>query len=100
VLSLYFKSVIEMWYVIGSICIPGLILLIIGAYFPKFKVSKNIAAIEIIAASATSIIFYFARAKFNILLEIEPMIVGLFTALVIHLFGLNSKRRFAAGNSK
>ncbi|MFH1525447.1 MAG: sodium:solute symporter family protein [Bacteroidota bacterium] len=100
VLSLYFKSVIEMWYVIGSICIPGLILLIVGAYFPKFKVSKNIAAIEIIAASAASIIFYFARAKFNILLEIEPMVVGLSTALGIHLFGLNSKRRFAVGNSK
>ncbi len=93
-LSLFFDSVIDMWYTIGSICIPGIILLVIGAYYYKFQVSKNIAFIESITAVAASIIWLIIRAYLPAdfsLSEIEPMIVGLLAAIIIHFVGISLK---------
>jgi SSS family solute:Na+ symporter len=90
-LAYYFESVVQIWYTIGSICIPGIILLIFGAYYPKLKVTNKIAVWEIVGASGTSLIWFFLRAGFeegNPLAVIEPMIVGVITALMIHAVGL------------
>ncbi len=91
-IALFFESVVEMWYTIGSICIPGLILLVIGAYFPKYKVNGKFALIEILIGVCVSIIWLIFRNRFNgFLSTIEPMIVGFSVALVIHLFGVLNK---------
>jgi solute:Na+ symporter, SSS family len=90
-LANYFESVVQIWYTIGSICIPGIILLIFGAYYPKLKVTNKIAIIEIVGATSSSLIWFFLRGGFgegNPLAVIEPMIVGVATALIIHLIGL------------
>lgn len=88
ILGLLFTSVIDIWYTIGSICIPGIILLIIGAYFENFRVSGKTAFYEIIVSVAASLIWILIRPNFestNILSEIEPMIIGLAAALILHL---------------
>jgi len=91
ILAYYFKSVIDLWYVIGSICIPGIILLVLGAYYEKFMVSKNIAFVELLAALISSVFWMIIRPQFlnaPVLSEIEPMIVGLAAAVIIHIIGL------------
>lgn len=91
VLALLIPSVINIWYTIGSLCIPGIIFLIIGAYFNKFAVSKNFALIEIAFGTITSLIWFVIRPNFSgysVISEIEPMIIGLITALIIHLVGV------------
>ena len=63
-------SVIGLWYTIGSLVIPSIILLVAGAYYPKLKVSSATAITEMIfavAASSTWLIikdkaFYTSRA--------------------------------------
>jgi len=93
-LSLYFDSVINMWYTIGSICIPGIILLVVGAYYQKLKVSNTFALIEMAAAVCSSIVWLIIRSsipKTSFLFEIEPMIVGLTVALIIHCIGVFRK---------
>ncbi|MGE5403102.1 MAG: sodium:solute symporter family protein [Ignavibacteriales bacterium] len=90
-LAYFIPSVIDLWYTIGTICIPGLILLVISAYYPRFRVSNNIALAEITAAFIASLIWYLIREKFmtiNVINEIEPMIVGLSVALVLHFGGM------------
>ncbi len=89
-LASLFDSIVQMWYVFGSICIPGMILLVFGAYFEKLKVSSKIAFIEILAGSLVSAIAAVLRSGLDTFLfsEIEPMIFGLFTAIIIHSIGL------------
>jgi len=90
-LAYFIPSVIEIWYTIGSLFIPGIILPVISAYYPKFRVSNKIIIIEMIAALFCSITWYFLRSEFEVIPvinEIEPMLVGLFFALFIHLTGL------------
>lgn len=88
-------SVIEIWYTIGSLFIPGIILPVISAYYPKLKVGKKFIFLEIIAAIVTSTAWYFIKgelASIPILNEFEPMLVGLFFAFLIHLDGLISRK--------
>jgi len=92
VISLLFTSVIEIWYMIGSICIPGIILLIFGAYYEKFRVSNKTAFYEIIISIAASLIWLLIRPEFGGIKyvgEIEPMIIGLAAACVIHFYNLH-----------
>lgn len=90
-IALFFTSVVYLWYTIGSICIPGLILLVISAYYPKFKVPNSIALFEIILAVLVSLSWYFLR-KGNLLnqffSEIEPMIIGLMVTMALHIISL------------
>ncbi|MGD8780142.1 MAG: sodium:solute symporter family protein [Ignavibacteria bacterium] len=91
VLAYSIDSVIELWYSIGSLCIPSIIILVIGAYYKNFLVSKKIAAIEMITAFFISLLWFLLRDNFgsvNIINEIEPMVMGLTTALLIHLYGI------------
>jgi len=89
-----FNSIVEMWYTIGSICIPGLIILVVSSYYPKYKIKSEIAFWEIVVAVASSIIWLVIRNQFigiKILEDIEPMIVGLSTAIIIHVWGMSDK---------
>ncbi len=94
ILAYLIPSVIGIWYTVGSFCIPGIILPIVSAYYPKLKISQRIILIEIIAAVATSIIWYFIRDELftnSFFYEIEPMLVGLSVAISIHFIGILKK---------
>ncbi|MGE5861223.1 MAG: hypothetical protein ACM34J_11750, partial [Ignavibacteria bacterium] len=86
-------SVIEIWYTVGSFCIPGIILPVVSSYFVKIRISKMIMLIEMITAVSVSIAWYFLRTEIEgrVLYEVEPMIAGLFTASVIHCYGIISR---------
>jgi len=85
-------SVIEIWYTIGSLFIPGIILPVISAYYPKLRISSRLIIAEIVFAVSTSMMWFDFKNTFSGLLsEIEPMIIGLFAALLIHTFGLLRK---------
>ncbi len=89
-LAYYIQSVIFIWYLIGSICIPGIILLVIGAYYEKFRVSNTFAITEIILGVIASVGWFLIRNYVTAerLKEIEPMIAGLLTVTVIHSIGV------------
>jgi SSS family solute:Na+ symporter len=93
-LAYFIPSVIEIWYTIGSLFIPGIILPVIIAYYPKLRVSNTIILLEMIAAFVTSATWYFLRNLFvtiPVVNEIEPMLVGLFFAIIIHISGIFSR---------
>jgi len=90
-LAYLIPSVIEIWYTIGSLFIPGIILPVVSAYYTKLKVSSKIILIEMTTAFFSSTIWYFLRSEFaniSVLNEVEPMLVGLFFAVIVHLAGL------------
>ena len=102
VFVVYVRSIINMWYLVGSIFIPGMILLIIGAYYPKFKINGKYAALEIAVGVLTAFAFFLLRPVFEgtALSVIEPMIVGLIAAVVVHTAGLLTLKTRKADNSK
>jgi len=88
---------VQLWYTIGSIAIPGIIFLVVGSYYKSFRIENKFAAAEIIFASGFSLLWFFIK-KFistdSIWFQIEPMIVGLTTALIIHLIGMFCKKKY------
>jgi len=95
-LAYFIPSVIEIWYTIGSLFIPGIILPVVSAYYPKVRVSNKIILFEMVMAFVTSTVWYFIRSGFTdigVLSEIEPMLVGLVFSFGIHLYGLFSKNK-------
>ncbi len=91
VIALTLQSVIEIWYLLGSILIPGLIFPVIGAYYPKWRIDKRITVIEIVAGFSASALWFALIKLSDYETEIEPMIVGLIFAFVIHLYGMRNK---------
>ncbi len=99
ILAYYIDSVIELWYMIGSLTIPGIIFLIFGAYYTKLKIPKNIAFVESIAAVFSSLIWLLIRPIFSgtEFYLIEPMIIGLIFGFLIHLYGMKKQRAKGRG---
>lgn len=87
ILSLFLPSVVKLWYVIGSVCIPGLILPVISAYYIKLSVGKNFIFAEIVAGTAVSILWFIIKEALlsqTPLYQIEPMLAGLAAAAAVH----------------
>ena len=92
IIAILIPSVIGIWYTIGSIFIPGIIFPVIGAYYSKFMISRKLVIAEMLLAVVASAVWYFLRNSTGIeISQIEPMIAGLLTAGIIHLWGLIKK---------
>lgn len=88
-------SVIGLWYTIGTIFIPGLILLVIGAYYEKIRIGKRSAVLEIIVSSAASLAWFLLRYLFptiELFISTEPMLIGMTVSLIIHFSALYRQR--------
>jgi SSS family solute:Na+ symporter len=96
ILFAYFiPSVIEIWYTIGSLFIPGIILPVISAYYPKIRIEKKFILVEMVSAVAASTTWYFIRESFSfvqVINEIEPMLVGLAVAFFIHIISFLTRK--------
>jgi SSS family solute:Na+ symporter len=91
ILAYLIPSVIEIWYLIGSFCIPGILLAVISSYYTKLKVSPVFIIAEMVTAVSTSIAWYFVKDNFStvpVISILEPMIVGLIFAIIIHAAGM------------
>lgn len=86
-------SVVDIWYSIGSVIIPALLISILSSYTKKFIISRTYILTAMIAAfsiSMASLIY----GQFNLvegypvyLFELEPMYPGLFAGILIYLLG-------------
>jgi len=87
-LAILVPSVIGMWYLVGSVCVPGLILATLGAYFPNLKLSKDVIVLGFILGSISSVFWYIMR-EFGFIpdgaMSIEPMIAGLAVIILLVL---------------
>lgn len=91
-IAIMIPSVVEIWYTIGSLFIPGIILPVISAYYPRLRISPKLIITEIVFALSFGMLWFdFRKSLSGMLSEIEPMIIGLFVAIIIHTFGLLRK---------
>lgn len=95
-IAIQFDSIIKIWYVVGSICIPGLIILIFHSYYPKMRCgSKNANRILIVPAVITSLWFYLRENYFfgAALAAVEPMLIGLISGIALYLLSGTKKKK-------
>jgi len=97
-LAYLIPSVIEIWYTIGSICIPGIILPVVSSYYTKLKIDNKLVLLEMIISVMAGLIWFFVRQAFKevfLLQDLEPMLVGLGLSVLIHTYGLLRSKFFS-----
>lgn len=92
-------SVINIWYAVGTIIIPALLISIISAYFEKLQIHSKYIFASMTVSFLTSLILlvfgiYFGSSeKPALFLGLEPMYPGMILGLGIYMFGY-SKRKY------
>jgi SSS family solute:Na+ symporter len=87
-LSLVFRSIVDIWYYIGSLFVPSLIFLVAGSYFPKLKLRSNITLAQVIFVPLVGLVWFLFRNKLfadTILAEVEPMLIGIVGGSLFYL---------------
>ena len=85
ILAILIPSVIDLWYTIGSIFIPGLLFPVIGSYYEKFKLNSSLTLYQTVFVTLISSGIFLLREIKLIDVEIEPMIAGILTGFVFQL---------------
>ncbi|KUO62326.1 hypothetical protein APF79_07390 [bacterium BRH_c32] len=88
IIVLFSESVVQLWYILGSLFIPGLIFLIIAAYYPKLKISTKLSEMQLMVGFFVSLtVFILKTSGIELLMEVEPLLIGLLAVALIQLFG-------------
>jgi len=88
ILDFLLPSVVEMWYTIGTVVIPGLLVPVIAGYFPKLHIASRYAFFSMLFGWTTSSCWLIAGHFGNHYpLGIEPMYPGLLVSLIFWIVG-------------
>lgn len=93
VLIMIYPSVINLWYVIGSVMIPGLLIPILGVYLRLFTLKKQWVLPTMIGSIGISLVWLILGTLFNqeaysyTFLGIEPFYPGLALSILFWLLG-------------
>lgn len=100
-LALEIPSVIKLWYTIGTIVIPGLLVPLVASYFDRWRISPVYAFAAMLFGWLTSVGWLLAGWSQQLgsadlyPFGIEPMYPGLLVSISIWLVGLTRARRVA-----
>ncbi len=92
-LSLLIPSVIQIWYDLGTIFIPGLLIPLVTSYFPRLHVPKKYIFASMTFGWVTSLLWLLTGIVGHTvmtpsyLFDIQPMYPGLFLSLVFYAVG-------------
>lgn len=91
VIAIAIPSVIKIWYTIGTVVIPGLLVPLMASYFERFRINARYAFLAMLFGWLTSLGWlvtgYLNGNSGNYPLGIEPMYPGLFVSLFIWSLG-------------
>ena len=97
VLIFIYPSVIDLWYVIGSVMIPGILIPVLGVYLSPFRLSSAYTRAIILSGIGVSLFWLILGTIYNpglysyAFLGLEPFYPGLGASLVIWLVGRAAK---------
>ncbi len=99
-LAVAIPSVVQLWYTLGSVFVPGLILPVLNSYFGRRKMTPGACAASMAAGAGTALVWLaagLARAADGwpqYPLGVEPMLPGLAASLLV--FFASPKREASA----
>jgi len=92
-LIIVYPSVINLWYVIGSVMIPGLLIPVLGVYLRLFTLKKSFVLPTIIISIGISLVWLILGTVYNTdaysytFLGLEPFYPGLTVSILLWIFG-------------
>ena len=92
-LTILYPSVIDLWYVIGSVCIPGLLIPVLGVYIRLFGLRRSYVSYALVVPITVSLgwlvlgTLQSAEGAGYLFLGVEPFYPGLLVAIIIWLMG-------------
>lgn len=93
ILIIIYPSVIDLWYVIGSVFIPGLLIPVLGIYLKPFQFPSKIVYASIIGCTLVSLVWLILGTAIPqpqggyAFYGVEPFYPGLFLATLLWLYG-------------
>jgi len=93
ILIVIYPSVIDLWYVIGSVMIPGILIPVLGVYLPVFRAPAPFPVIIMAGGIGIAILWMALGTWYNptaysyAFLGWEPFYPGLLTAIALWLTG-------------
>lgn len=87
-LVMLYPSVISLWYVIGSVMIPGILIPVLGIYLPAFRLKKGYALATMIFCTGISLVWLILGTMHSsgeyseAYLGIEPFYPGVLLSLI------------------
>lgn len=85
-------SIVELWYAVGSAAIPGLLLPMLGVYFPRWRVGGRWAAAASLAGFLASLSWVIAARRLGAPpLGLEPPFPGLALSALVWTAGLRAR---------
>ncbi|MFH1262980.1 MAG: sodium:solute symporter family protein [Pseudomonadota bacterium] len=91
-ISWWIPSVVRIWYTIGTVIIPGLLVPLVTSYFDPLKIPASYAFATMLSGWLVSLGWFLARQFYP--LPIEPMYPGLAVSLLIWFVGWLRHHRF------
>lgn len=98
-LALLIPSVVKLWYTIGTVIIPGLLVPLVTSYFDRLRVAARYAFAAMLTGWLTSLFWLLSGWAQQLgssgayPMGIEPMYPGVAVSLVMWLLGMSDKRR-------
>ncbi|MEO8664591.1 MAG: sodium:solute symporter family protein [Ignavibacteria bacterium] len=96
-------SVVDIWYLIGTLIIPALLISVVSSYFNKLKINSKYIFAAMVSSFSVSLL-YFIIGQLNKVdgnaqypLSIEPMYPGLIIGLMIYFYGYRKKKLHKTG---
>jgi solute:Na+ symporter, SSS family len=82
-IAILVPSVVQIWYLIGSLTIPALLISVVSSYFRKLVIDKTYVFWGMIVSFLFSLIWIIFKIEFT-----EPMYPGLAGGFIVYLAGL------------
>ncbi len=102
-LIIVYPSVIDIWYVIGSVMIPGILIPVLGVYIRLFTLKRGWVIPTMVVCIGISLIWlvlgtiYNTEAYSYTFLGLEPFYPGLFASILFWLFGRDKSEDLISG---
>lgn len=94
-LALWFRSAVDLWHHVGSVGVPALLLPLLAAHLPRWRVGSRFAAGSMIAGGGVAIAWLLPGLGGGAYpLGLEPIYAGLAAALGVWAVGVMSGRNF------
>ena len=99
ILAIAIPSVVKLWYIIGTVFVPGMLLPLVSAYWPRLRIAKGLAPVVMLAACVVSLVWAVWGTTHQVdgeptyWLHLEPMYPGLLVSLFGFGVGWLTKRR-------
>jgi solute:Na+ symporter, SSS family len=89
VLALYFQSVVELWYIVGTVSTPALLLPVLTTFYPRHRFTSRAALLNIVLAGGVALAWELVRSAGQGTgpFGVPGIYVGLTVSLVIWLWG-------------